>query len=152
MAAWPQAQLVRLDDLYPGWDGLDAGSAAVPSILTEHRWRSWDWAADRSGPWFELDPERPIIVEGFGAISAASRPLVDLAVWVELDDDTRKQRALNRDGNAYEPHWDRWASQELEFIARERPADLADLVVPGLDLLRDLERWRDTVISAGRES
>ena len=41
-AHWPEAQLVRLDDLYPGWDGLDAGSAAVPGILTDFRWRAWD--------------------------------------------------------------------------------------------------------------
>ena len=140
-ARWPLAQLVRLDDIYPGWDGLDAASSAIPAILTEHRWRSWDWAADRSGEWHELDPARPIIVEGVGALSAASRPLAGLAVWVDLDDDTRKRRALARDGETFAPHWDRWAAQELAFIERERPVELADVVIPGDDLLRDIERW-----------
>jgi hypothetical protein len=126
-AAW--AQLVRLDDLYPGWDGLDAGSAAVPGILTEFRWRAWDWAADRPGVWHDLDPERPIVIEGVGAISRASRLLATRAIWVELDDETRKIRALERDGDAYAPHWDRWAAQELVFIARENPRALADTIV-----------------------
>lgn len=120
---------MRLDDLYPGWDGLDAGSAAVPRILTDFRWRAWDWAADRPGDWHDLDPARPIIVEGVGAISADSRPLADLALWVQLDDATRKQRALARDGDTYAPHWDRWAAQELRFIAREDPRALADVTI-----------------------
>ena len=128
-AHWPEAQLVRLDDLYPGWDGLDAGSAAVPGILTDFRWQAWDWAADRPGDWRDLDPARPIIVEGVGAISAASRPLADLALWVQLDDATRKQRALARDGDTYAPHWDRWAAQELRYLAREDPQALADVTI-----------------------
>ena len=126
---WPEAQLVRLDDVYPGWDGLDAASAAVPGILTQHRWRQWDWVMGRAADWHELDPQRPLIIEGVGAISRASRPLADLALWVELDDDTRKQRALARDGDTYAPHWDRWAAQELRFIAREDPRGLADVIM-----------------------
>lgn len=131
---WPRAQLLRLDDLYPGWDGLDAGSAAVAGILAENRWRSWDWASDAPGVWHELDPQRPLVVEGVGALSRASRPLADRAIWVELDAATRKARALRRDGDAYAPFWDRWAAQEEAFIARERPRDLADLVVDGTDV------------------
>lgn len=126
---WPEAQLVRLDDVYPGWDGLDAASAAVPGILKQHRWRQWDWVTGRAAHWHELDPQRPLIIEGVGAISRASRPLADLALWVELDDDTRKQRALARDGDSYAPHWDRWAAQELRFIAREDPRGLADVIM-----------------------
>ena len=134
VADWPGAQLVRLDDLYPGWDGLDAGSAAVPGILTDFRWRAWDWAADRPGDRHELDPGRPIVIEGVGALSRASRALADYAIWVDLDDDARKTRALERDGDSYAPFWDRWAAQESAFIARERPRALADLIVDGSDV------------------
>jgi hypothetical protein len=130
---WPGAQLVRLDDLYPGWDGLDEASASVASILGTHRWRAWDWAADASGAWHELEASRPLIIEGVGAISSTSVGLVDVAVWVELDDQTRKLRALLRDGEAYAPFWDRWAVQELAFLAREKPRALADIEVSGLD-------------------
>ncbi|MEQ1738054.1 MAG: ATP-binding protein [Rhodoglobus sp.] len=128
-AHWPEAQLVRLDDIYPGWDGLDAASAAVPDILTQLRWQQWDWAAERPGRTHELDPHRPIIIEGVGAISRASRPLADLAIWVELDDVTRKARALARDGDSYAPFWDRWARHELSHIERECPRQLADVIV-----------------------
>ena len=125
----PDFQLVRLDDLYPGWDGLAAGSAAVAAIIREQKWQAWDWAANAPSVWHELDARRPVIIEGVGAISRASRPLADVAIWVELDDATRKVRALERDGDAYAPHWDRWAAQELEFIAREDPVSLASVIV-----------------------
>lgn len=128
VAAWPEAQLVRLDDLYPGWDGLEAGSRHVAEfVLTDApRWQRWDWAAHRPAEWHRLDPARPIIVEGCGALSRANRAQADWGIWVELDDATRKQRALARDGDAYAPHWERWAGQEQAFIAREHPQQLAD--------------------------
>ena len=147
--SWPGAQLVRLDSIYPGWDGLDAGSLAVPAILTDYRWQAWDWAADEPGDWHRLDPARPIIVEGVGALSRASRPLATVALWVELDAERRKVSALRRDGDLYAPHWDRWAAQEDRFVAREHPQRLADVIVPGPDAADEVTRWR-TVIDAAR--
>ncbi len=134
MAGWPgdpAPQLLRLDDVYPGWDGLDAASAEVPAIVHTHRWRAWDWANNRPGSWHELDPARPLVIEGVGALTRQSKPLTDVSIWVSLDDDTRKARALARDGEAFAPHWDRWAQHELALIARENPQQLADLVIDG---------------------
>ena len=128
---WPGAQLVRLDELYPGWDGLAAASTLVPHILTADSVPTWDWAAHEPGPRRTLDPSRPLVVEGVGAISRASRPLADFAIWVALPDAARKRRALDRDGDLFEPHWDRWAQQEREFIDREHPESLADVIVDG---------------------
>ena len=124
------AQLVRLDDVYPGWNGLDAGSAAVPRILSTGRWQRWDWMTGAPAEWHQLDTAMPLIVEGVGAISRASVPLADHALWVELDDETRKVRALERD-DYYAPYWDRWAAQEERLIAREGSRGLADLIVDG---------------------
>lgn len=121
---FPEAQVVHLDDVYPGWGGLDAASDAVPDILTAHRWQQWDWTAGAPGQWHELDPARPIVIEGVGAISRASAPLADRAIWLELDAETRKQRALEREPDFAE-HWDDWAAQEEVFIARENPTALA---------------------------
>jgi cytidylate kinase len=124
------AQLVRLDDIYPGWNGLEIASAAVGTdILLAHRWRRWDWATSAAAEWHELDPARSLVVEGSGSLSGANRGLASLGVWVELDEPTRKARALARDGAMYEPHWDAWAAQELRFFDRERPDLLADIVV-----------------------
>ena len=127
------AQLVRLDDVFPGWDGLEAASERVRTdILVAGRWQRWDWVADAPAEWHELDPTRALIVEGSGALSRANHALATLGVWVELDEPTRKTRALARDGALYEPHWDEWAAQEQRFFDRERPDLVADVVVAGV--------------------
>lgn len=126
------AQLVRLDDLYQGWDGLNAASAAVASdILVEHRWQRWDWTLGIPVEWHELDAAAPLVVEGSGALTSATRMGATCAIWVELDETTRKARAIARDGVAYEPYWERWAAQERAHIARDRPERLADIIVAG---------------------
>jgi uridine kinase len=135
----PDAELVRLDDLYPGWGGLEKGSALVHTVLlTEHRWQRWDWHANELAEWHELDPSRPLIIEGCGALSARNRALATFGVWVELDSVTRKRRALDRDGDLFARHWDSWAAQEEEFLAREHPQVAADLIVQGDDPLHDV--------------
>ena len=130
VALHPSFQLVRLDDLYPGWDGLGAGSAAVPELLRTGSWRSWDWSAGGPGERREVDPSRDILVEGVGVLTRQSRALADLAVWVELDAASRRERALARD-EYFAPHWDAWARQEDGLLAREHPLQLADVVVDG---------------------
>ncbi|MDO7882374.1 AAA family ATPase [Salinibacterium soli] len=128
----PSLQLVRLDDLYPGWDGLAAGSRHVVDYVLDPvrpRWLEWDWAAGAPTRWHELSADAPLLVEGVGAISRASRARASLAIWVDTDDDVRRRRALDRDGAAYEPHWERWAAQEAAFLEREHPRKLADVVI-----------------------
>lgn len=132
VSAWPQAQLVRLDDFYPGWDGLEAGSAQVAEWVlaaSDPGWRAWDWERSSPAEWHPVDPTRPLVVEGAGALSRRNRALASFGIWVELDEPTRKDRAIARDGETYAPHWERWAAQEASFIAREHPQALADLVI-----------------------
>ena len=125
------AQIVHLDDVYPGWDGLQAAAqAVVTDVLGQPSgYRRWDWAASRPAEWTAVDPARPIVVEGCGALSRASAPLASLRVWLEADDDTRWARAIGRDGESFAREWDRWAAQEAVFIAAEQPAELADVVL-----------------------
>jgi hypothetical protein len=130
--------LIRLDDIYPGWDGLEAASEHLRehvleplAVGGEPRWRRWDWSADAPAEWHGLDRSRPLLIEGCGALSRSNRVLASFALWVELDPQTRKRRALSRDGDAYRPHWDRWAAQEQAFIGREHPSALADIVIDG---------------------
>ncbi len=77
-----------------------------------------------------------MLIEGAGALSRANRLRADLGVWVELDDRSRRRRALERDGDGFVEHWDRWAEQETTFIAREVPDRTADLVVDGRTMAR----------------
>lgn len=134
-------QLVRLDDLYPGWEGLRSGSEAVVTLLTEGRWRRWDWERSAPAEWNRVDLGRDLVVEGCGALTARSRALATHAVWVELDEPDRKSRALARDPY-YAPHWDAWAAQEEEHLARDNPRALADEVVDGRDVGLAAARWR----------
>jgi hypothetical protein len=139
LADWPAPgipRLVRMDDLYPGWDGLDAGSAAVARDLLEPlrtsgtgAWERWDWALDRPAGRETLSGRGPLIVEGCGALSRRSAACADLTVWLEADDVLRKQRALARDGATYAAHWDRWQAQFDAFVRREHPLGLAMLVL-----------------------
>jgi hypothetical protein len=138
---WSDSELVRLDDIYPGWDGLRWATEHVHSALLRPRaggrpgrWRSWDWTRQCPGAWHQVDADRRLVVEGVGALTPASRALADLAIWVQADDTDRKRRALRRDGDDFEPHWDRWAAHEDEFISIHDPRRSADLIavpVPG---------------------
>jgi energy-coupling factor transporter ATP-binding protein EcfA2 len=131
VASWPQrgpVQLVALDSLYPGWDGLQDGAAyARERILVPHArgrigvWQRWDWAADERAEAHAVDPSLALVVEGSGILTAGTEPLGDLRVWVDAPAAARKDRALARDGETFRPHWDRWAAQEDAHIARDEP-------------------------------
>ncbi|MCC6497842.1 MAG: hypothetical protein IT193_16440 [Propionibacteriaceae bacterium] len=131
---WPDpagVQLVSLDELYPGWGGLAAGAAAVPDLIRGTGFRTWDWERGAPGPVRHLDPAMALVVEGCGALTPASRALAGLAIWIELDADTRRSRALARDGAEFAAHWDDWAAQEAAHWSADRPRELADLVLAG---------------------
>lgn len=129
LAARLGAQVVHLDDLYPGWDGLRSAAGAVVSDVLgpSSGYRRWDWDTSEPADWVSIDPHTPLVVEGCGALSRASAPLATLRVWLEADDDVRWDRAIGRDGEVFAREWERWAAQERAFIAAERPAELADV-------------------------
>jgi hypothetical protein len=140
VAAWPRAggaALVALDEVYPGWDGLTAGSEyARRRILVPFAaggvssWRRWDWASGRRAGAIESLPARGgLVLEGAGALTARSACLADVRVWLSAPADARRRRALARDGATYRPHWERWAAQEDAHIEHEHPGALADLVL-----------------------
>ena len=131
LAAELDAQIVHLDDVYPGWDGLRAASeAVVTDVLGPASGHTrWDWSTSQPAGWTAVDPERPIVIEGCGALSRASAPLASLRVWLEADDALRRRRAIERDGEVFAKEWERWAAQEEAFIATEDPVSLADVVV-----------------------
>ena len=140
-------QLLRLEWIYPGWDGLDDASAALIRDVLEPiarglpgGYRRWDWEADAAAERHPIAPDVPLIVEGVGALTRRSRALAGLGVWIDLDERTRKHRALKRDGDTYRPHWDRWAAQERRFAARERPFDVADIRLDGAALAGNATR------------
>ena len=130
----PGAQLVRLDDVYPGWHGLEAASEAVVSSILRSSspgYRRWDWMLSEPSEWVPVEGDEPLVVEGAGALTRAAAKQATMRVWVTLDAATRYARAMARDGAAYEPWWDVWAAQEERHIAANDPLSLADVIVPG---------------------
>jgi len=128
--------LLSLDDIYPGWDGLDAGHrrafhhGIVPWSRGEvARLRMWDWVAMRPGELIEIDPGESLIIEGCGALSLLTSPLATKRYWVEADSSIRQQRALERDGEMFAPHWTRWSLQEDRFYRLHQSPRLADVVM-----------------------
>lgn len=139
---WSDCELVRMDFIYPGWDGLAWATEHVESSLLRPRadgetgrWRSWNWPRQCPGVWHDVEPGRRLVIEGVGVLTSSSRALADLAIWVDADDADRKRRALSRRegdggdaGDDYAAHWDRWAAHEDEFLAHYDPQRCADLI------------------------
>jgi hypothetical protein len=136
-AAWPgnlAPTLVRLDDIYPGWGGLDAAIEHVGTLLLGPRkagrpaaWQRHDWVADAPAEWNPVSPAHPLIVEGCGALARAHAGLSDVRVWLDADDDIRKERALTRDSGGFDEHWDQWQRDWELYRERERPERQATL-------------------------
>jgi energy-coupling factor transporter ATP-binding protein EcfA2 len=135
VARWPQqgrVQMVPLDDLYPGWDGLaDGAEYAREHILVPHGrgmlgiWQRWDWESSQRAEAHAVDPSLPLIVEGSGLLTRNTARLGDVRVWLESPVTSRRSRALARDGDAYRPHWTQWAEQEERHLALDQPSSHA---------------------------
>lgn len=137
IAARLGADILRLDDLYPGWDGLAAGSRAAVEAIRTGRAQHYDWHLGRNGATVSLRADAPLVVEGCGALTAdalaaasgrAGRGRV-WTVWLQCPAGVRRERALGRDGDTFAPHWDRWAAQEELQLRRAHPVSLAHEIV-----------------------
>lgn len=130
--------LVRMDDLCPGWDGLGRAPANLLTWILEPlsnndvaRYRRFDWVADRFAEWHQLPPVELLIIEGVGAGAAAVAPHLDLLLWIEAPLTVRFERGVARDGEAYRPHWARWARQEVLMFAQEDTRERAAVILDG---------------------
>ncbi len=136
-------RVVHMDDLYPGWEGLQLGSFYLNQQIlqplsqgkTAH-WQLWDWASGQRGRgdepgngWREFEGGTPLIIEGCGSLSRVSSELADYRIWIEADQQLRHQRWLERDGEKFNDFWHSWAAQEDEFYQQEKSRQLADLVI-----------------------
>lgn len=126
-AALDAAPIVRMDDLYPGWDGL---AASVPRLVrwvlspALHgripRYRRYDWHRGGFAEWRAVRRHRYLVVEGAGSTCGTAREYYAVRVFVDGDPDERMRRALRRDGEMFRPHWTRWARQEAALFGADR--------------------------------
>jgi uridine kinase len=132
------APVVHMDDLFPGWDGLaDAAPRLLEWVLEplargeRARYRRYDWTAGAYAEWHDLPDVPVLVVEGCGCGVRATAPYLSLLVWVQAPHGERMRRGMERDGEAYRPHWERWARQEQALYDAERVRERADLRVDG---------------------
>jgi energy-coupling factor transporter ATP-binding protein EcfA2 len=133
------AEVLRVEDLYPGWDGLADGSRAVADVLAAGGYRRYDWELGAFAEWVSLETVPPLVIEGCGAVTRANLDAaaawaeragggIVRSVWIDAPAELRRSRALARDGEMYAPHWKRWAAQEEAFFAYTRPEMLVNFV------------------------
>ena len=128
------AQIVHLDDIYPGWDGLAATPPLVVDWLLEplaggrpagvHR---YDWDAGAWARWHPVGPGGVLLLEGVGSGARVCARYLSLLVWLEAPEAVRQPRAIARDGESFAREWDRWARQEERYLADDGTPDRADL-------------------------
>lgn len=133
--------VLRMEDLYPGWNGLHAGMEifsrdVLPKLAAGKpaTYQTWDWystASSEGGPG-EVVTTRPsevIICEGVGVGARANREFLDVLIWLRVPDQVRYDRAMLRDGASYVEQWDNWAAQERHVLDHDQIYDEADLVL-----------------------
>jgi hypothetical protein len=133
-----RAPCISLEQLYGGWDGLQAGierlvedileplAAGRPAAAPQYDWLARRWLTPQV-----LDAPPLLIVEGVGAGALAAAPQISLLAWLELSEAARRERAMARDGSLYAGHWEMWRAQEEVYLAANRPAERADVIIAG---------------------
>ena len=132
-------RVIHMDDLYEGWDGLQAGVdyliRQVLSPLSRREgasWQEYDWAAgERSGTWREFRGGTPLIIEGVGSLSRVAAEQADVSIWLEADQEIRRARLTERQGPG-DGGGERSAVRragEAGSSGREPSEEIADLVI-----------------------
>ena len=88
------------------------------------------WGGGEKEP-VTIEPAEFVLLEGVTSSRDAFRPYLAYSIWIETPRDVRLRRGLIRDGDEAQPDWERWMAGEDAYVKRERPADRADVVLPG---------------------
>ncbi len=143
------AQIVKTDRLYAATDTRRAGLfelqdwpvlldllRRVRSTPTPDRLRYATRGYDGEEGEVDLPMPPVVVVEGIRVIRTETRPLLDHAVWIDLDPVAAGERAkarnvLQGDSRAELDLWDtKWVPEGREYQRLVRPEQLADIVLP----------------------
>jgi uridine kinase len=135
-------RIIHMDDLYEGWQGLSLGAEYLQRIILQPllakknaSWQEYNWELEQRDRWREFSGGTPLIIEGCGSLNQFTSTIANISIWLEVDEEIRRTRWQERDGNNFDEYFDIWAAQELDFIAREKSPSLADfgLSAPAVD-------------------
>ena len=131
------AQVVHMDDLMRGWAGVSTTGPQLVTIaepLAEGRagsYHRFNWHLGRFDSQVPVPVAPWLVIEGVGSGNPVVADLVTVLVWVEVDDELRLARGLERDGREMELHWRRFMSTEAGVFASSRSRERADVLVDG---------------------
>lgn len=120
----PDWILIRLEDIYPGWNGMLAGVMNVRNELVapiragnQGEWTQWDWEAQTTVARFAVEADSKLIIEGCGATATVPGPDTGIRqLWLDIDESERRERLLARDGHRYDEFWPIWDEQWSEYM------------------------------------
>lgn len=132
--------LIRLDDVYPGWSGLEVGVERLRNELIAPFqaglggvWPEWSWTTGEYVQMHTVPPSVRIIVEGCGATATVpNRRGLELQLWIDVEREDQRRRIVDRDGDAFDEFWPTWAEQWEEYLARFQPHLRSAHVISGL--------------------
>jgi uridine kinase len=131
------AQIIHTDDFASWQEPLDWWPRLVEEALEPlsrnqpARFRRTDWEEKGRELWGEVKPAEFVILEGVSASREAFRPYLTYSIWIEAPRELRLRRGLERDGEDARAQWEEWMAEEDDYVAREFPAERADLVLRG---------------------
>ena len=130
------APIVHTDDFASWEDPIDWWPLLIDRVLEPlaqghvATYTPTSWGGPERAP-IVIEPAETVLLEGVTASRRTFRPYVAYAIWVETPPELCLRRGLERDGMEALGDWQRWIAEEDKYVAGERPADHADVVLAG---------------------
>ena len=139
MAELLKAQTVHMDDLYDGWQGIEAGVSLLKDVVlkqffagSEISFSKYDWTL---GCYQEketvLEESAVLVVEGCGSGGVFLAELPHILVWIEADNHERLRRGLLRDGVDLKEEWLQFMLDEQIIYQQNNTKERADFRLNG---------------------
>jgi len=132
------AQVIHMDDLYPGWTGLAEGAQKLHEWVLEPlahgvpgRYRRYDWPLGLNAERHTVPLADTLVVEGCNSAALTSAPYSPVIIWVEAEDDVRLERGMLRDGDGARDQWTTWMVEERRLYAEHRTAERSHVRLDG---------------------
>jgi len=138
--AVPDAEVVHTDDIAWwhsrfGWYDLMIDGVLEPLHSGQPvHYQPPAWASHGRAGQIEASANASVvIIEGVGAARREVTHLLDAVVWVQSDFGEAMRRALVRDGDdaSARERRDAWMTEEIPFLAADRPWERATIIVAG---------------------
>lgn len=128
---------IHMDDLYDGWDAaLSKGlTTQLLEIAQSHKQGSeiflttYDWESAKFNPPRKLESSELLILEGVGSGQRAIRELLNVLIWIDIEDLEGMTRVLQRDGNQIEHQMKKWLITQEQHFASEGTEKAADFIL-----------------------